>query len=501
MYILIVLFFVAIPLIYIYLKRRYYTDPNDGIPGLSPEFLFGHLRSTGLLSGEAVYFIFDRLQRRFGDVFTFWWGSQRSIVLNRVEHVQYVLSNRHIYEQGSIVADGFGLIAPSGLISLQGQAWKRHARFILPMFKRAKITHFIDTITRCTDEFIHSGQLVDNCVNKKFAEQFNQLFLKVFEAIAFDYDPSVDTSASSSSSLSSALADFIQESGRVMLAAGLPRFLQHLFLRLNRKYQQARAIVHDHVLAIINQELSRVESTDQKPNTLIESLVSSLRDDGLTKEELFDEVLLFIVGGTETSSSALAWFVYFASKNPSVQEQIKMELRQYNVTVNTPLTVELLDKLVYVECVIKEVLRHAPIADCVARNILQEDEIGKGIHADDTPAIRVRAGDIITIVINNLHHDPRYWKLDPQQFLPERFLGEDCHHHPYAFLPFGGGHRACAGRELAFFELKTIITRLMQFLTFIDCDQNTGGYQQKVMCFPKHLAVIVRFDNEIAIKD
>ncbi|CAF1274992.1 unnamed protein product [Rotaria sordida] len=483
MHILIVLFFVAISLVYIYLKRRYYTDPNDGIPGLPPEFLFGHSRSTGLLSGEAICVIFNRLQRRFGDVFTYWWGSKRSIVLNRVEHVQYVLSNRHIYEQGSIVADGFGLIAPSGLISLQGQAWKRHARFILPMFKRAKITHFIDTITRCADEFIHSGQLIDNCVNKKFTEQFNRLFLKIFEAIAFDYDPSADTSSSSSSSssLSSALADFMQESARAMLAAGLPRFLQHLFLRLNRKYQQARAIVHYHVLAIINQELSRIEPMDRKPNTLIESLVSSLRDDGLTKEELFDEVVLFIVAGTETSSSALAWFVYFASKNPSVQEQIKMELRQHNVTVNTPLTGELLDKLVYVECVIKEVLRHAPIAAGIARNILQDDEIGKGIHVDDMPAIRVRAGDMIYIMITNLHHDPRYWNLDPQQFLPERFLGEDCHHHPYAFLPFGGGHRACAGRELAFFELKTIITRLMQFLTFIDCNQNTGGYQQKTM--------------------
>ncbi|CAF3801241.1 unnamed protein product [Rotaria sordida] len=501
MHILIVFFFVAISLVYICLKRRYYTDPNDGIPGLPPELLFGHSRSTGLLSGEAICVIFNRLQRRFGDVFTYWWGSKRSIVLNRVEHVQYVLSNRHIYEQGSIVADGFGLIAPSGLISLQGQAWKRHARFILPMFKRAKITHFIDTITRCTDEFIHSGQLIDNCVNKKFTEQFNRLFLKIFEAIAFDYDPSADTSSSSSSSLSSALADFMQESARAMLAAGLPRFLQHLFLRLNRKYQQARAIVHYHVLAIINQELSRIEPMDRKPNTLIESLVSSLRDDGLTKEELFDEVVLFIVAGTETSSSALAWFVYFASKNPSVQEQIKMELRQHNVTVNTPLTGELLDKLVYVECVIKEVLRHAPIAAGIARNILQDDEIGKGIHVDDIPAIRVRAGDMIYIMISNLHHDPRYWNLDPQQFLPERFLGEDCHHHPYAFLPFGGGHRACAGRELAFFELKTIITRLMQFLTFIDCNQNTGGYQQKTICFPKNLAVIVRFDNELAIKD
>ncbi|CAF3845082.1 unnamed protein product [Rotaria sp. Silwood1] len=490
-----VLIVIAISLIYIILKYRYYTDPDDGIPGLPPEFLFGHSRSTGLLSGTSVSVILSRLQQRYGDVFTFWWGHKRSIVLNRIEHVQYVLSNRHIYDQGSITADGFSLIAPSGLISLQGKIWKRHARIILPILKRAKIAHLIDKITECTDDLIHSGQFIDNHVNTKLAQQFNQLFTNIFARTALNYDPNTNKSSSSSSELSLALTDFIEQSARAMLAAGLPRILQHLFLRMNQTYQRARQIIHSHILAIIHHELSRVKQVNEKPSNLISSFMNSFDHDGLTEDELFDEIILLLIGGTETTSSALSWFVYYVSKRPSVQEQIKKELKQNNITVDTQLTVDLLDHLVYVDAVVKEVLRHAPVVSAITRCTLQNDEIGKELKSDGLPTVHVRAGDTITIVMNNIHHDPRYWKLDPQEFLPERFLDEDRDHHPCAFLPFGGGHRICAGRELAFFELKTIITRFMQFITFIDCEENTGGYQQKVICFPKNLAVIIQFDK------
>lgn len=373
------LIIVAISICYIILKHRYYTDPDDGIPGLPPEFIFGHSRSTGLLTGTSICVIFSRLQQRYGDVFTFWWGHKRSIVLNRIEHVQYVLSNRQKYEQGSVTADGFSLVAPTGLISLQGQMWKRHARFILPMLKRAKIVHFIDKITQCTDEFIHNGELVDNQTNTNFARQFNELMLNIFAKVALGYDPTSDDKAYSEE-LSLALRDFIQQSALAMLAAGLPRILQHLFLGLNKKYQRARKIIHAHALAIIERESSHVKQMNERPSNLISSLMNAFEHDGLTKDEVFDEIILFLIGGTETLSSALSWSLYFISKRPSVQEQIKKELKENHVTADTQLTVELLDKLVYVDAVVKEVFRHAPILSAITRNVLQDDEFGKELE-------------------------------------------------------------------------------------------------------------------------
>ncbi len=51
---------------------------------------------------------------------------------------------------------------------------------------------------------------------------------------------------------------------------------------------------------------------------------------------------------------------------------------------------------------------------------------------------------------------------DPNSFIPEKFYGEDAvdiHHHPFAFSPFGGGHRVCAGKELTRLELKVLLIR------------------------------------------
>ncbi|CAF5229562.1 unnamed protein product, partial [Rotaria magnacalcarata] len=85
---------------------------------------------------------------------------------------------------------------------------------------------------------------------------------------------------------------------------------------------------------------------------------------------------------------------------------------------------------------------------------------------------------------------------DPKEFIPERFLAEDQSHHPLAMITFGGGHRACIGQELAWFELKAAIVRLMQRgIIFEDTPENTGGYEEQVTCFPKALAVLVRFEQ------
>ncbi|CAF1403693.1 unnamed protein product [Adineta steineri] len=60
-------------------------------------------------------------------------------------------------------------------------------------------------------------------------------------------------------------------------------------------------------------------------------------------------------------------------------------------------------------------------------------------------------------------------------------------------------HRACIGEDLAFFELKIAIVRLMQRISFEDpgdAANNSDGYVQRITCFPKHLAVRVRIDTD-----
>ena len=75
---------------------------------------------------------------------------------------------------------------------------------------------------------------------------------------------------------------------------------------------------------------------------------------------------------------------------------------------------------------------------------------------------------MVCVSFYNLARDTQYWSLDPELFYPERFLDEDQSYNHYALLPFGVGYRQCAGQDLARFELKVILARLMVHVTFGD---------------------------------
>ena len=59
------------------------------------------------------------------------------------------------------------------------------------------------------------------------------------------------------------------------------------------------------------------------------------------------------------------------------------------------------------------------------------------------------------------HRRPELWP-DPTAFRPERFL--DGAPAPYAWLPFGGGVRRCAGAAFATMELHEVLRAVVRAL-------------------------------------
>jgi len=113
--------FVVVFLGLLYTKLRYFTLRGP-IPGISPQFLVGNLHQTGLLFRNAsIPLTLERLKHRFGDIFQFWLGPSRLIVLSGLEDIQHVFSNRHVYDQGDLFVHKFGLLFPDGLICTRGK--------------------------------------------------------------------------------------------------------------------------------------------------------------------------------------------------------------------------------------------------------------------------------------------------------------------------------------------------------------------------------------------
>jgi cytochrome P450 len=75
--------------------------------------------------------------------------------------------------------------------------------------------------------------------------------------------------------------------------------------------------------------------------------------------------------------------------------------------------------------------------------------------------VPVEAGSLVAIPPYLVHRHPEFWP-DPAGFDPHRFLGDDQAsaqagpaRHRYAYIPFGGGRRACVGASFA--ELETVL--------------------------------------------
>jgi hypothetical protein len=106
--------------LYYYIKRVYFTLTGP-IPGLPPQFLVGNLLQTGVI-GKNIPFnvILLDLKSKFGDIFQYWLGSSRVIVVSRLEDVQHIFSHRHIYEQGDIFINKISLLNPYSILCMRG---------------------------------------------------------------------------------------------------------------------------------------------------------------------------------------------------------------------------------------------------------------------------------------------------------------------------------------------------------------------------------------------
>lgn len=521
MFWLIVLFIVVFTLLslYVYVRWTYYTL-HGPVRGLPPEFLFGNLRQLGIVNSQrqlldSYIHGCEKLRDRFGDVFQFWMGANHCYVFCRPEHLEEIYNDRHRFERADIRTKTFGLIAENMIINLTGWKYKRHAKVVLPMLRKARFRSQTSLIVDCADQLVEIWRIRLNKSKKELictslVSDLQQLMLDTFTLLTFDYDfgnlkhlhrsaLSEDTSSSSDvelTDLGQALTIWLDALKRVTIN-GMPAFINSFLLKFDPTYQQALKILENYARKII---VKCQENTDlnEKPTTLVASLVSALHKDeegernrqeneqsGLNTQELLDEVLGLILAGFETTSSVLSWIIFYVSQNLSIQQKMKDELKHLGISKDTPLDdFGLLDRCEYIQCVLKETFRIAPLVLGSFRTLTEDTNID---------GIDLRRGETVVGAFSLIQRDPRFWKRDPEEFFPERFLSsEDLHPHLHSF---GGGHRRCIGQDLARLELTLIVIRWMLFVTFREAPGNDGNHRQQMTVTPKHLAVFIEFDQ------
>lgn len=111
------------------------------------------------------------------------------------------------------------------------------------------------------------------------------------------------------------------------------------------------------------------------------------------------------------------------------------------------LTYDAVQDMKYLDLVILETLRKYPPAPLLSRRCEYKYQIPGS-------KVELPAGMRVVIPIYGLHHDPDHYP-DPETFNPDRFMDENKRtRHPYTYLPFGEGPRACIGIRFALLQIK-----------------------------------------------
>ena len=107
-------------------------------------------------------------------------------------------------------------------------------------------------------------------------------------------------------------------------------------------------------------------------------------------------------------------------------------------------------------------------------------------------------GASVEILPYALHRLPELWP-NPDAFIPDRFLEPT--HHPYAYLPFGGGHRLCIGQRFALNEMRMCLAKLVHKFEFNPAEPDKQAkleyFVGSVLMSPKELMVKLKARNSV----
>lgn len=187
---------------------------------------------------------------------------------------------------------------------------------------------------------------------------------------------------------------------------------------------------------------------EQNRQDILSLMMAARYDDGqgMSDEELHDELMTLLVAGHETTASALTWAFYWIDRLPEVREKLLQELN----TIGVNYDLSSVAKLPYLTAVCQETLRLYPIVMTAFPRIVKTPITIMGYE--------LREGTVIIPSIYLAHHREEVYPQS-KQFKPERFLGRQ--YSPYEYLPFGGGNRRCIGMAFAQYEMKIVLATVL----------------------------------------
>ncbi|KAL4912990.1 cytochrome P450 [Aspergillus aurantiobrunneus] len=160
---------------------------------------------------------------------------------------------------------------------------------------------------------------------------------------------------------------------------------------------------------------------------------------------LYEESQALMFGGADTTGTTMMHGCFFILSSADIHTKLKEELRSAWPVINAAPTWEELEKLPYLTAVIKESLRMSPGVASPLPRVVPES----GAVITQTP---IPGGTVVAHASHFVHRNPDVF-ANPDEFIPDRWLGEQGRALDKWLLSFSRGPRSCLGQHLAWAEL------------------------------------------------
>jgi len=182
------------------------------------------------------------------------------------------------------------------------------------------------------------------------------------------------------------------------------------------------------------------------------------------KAILFD----MITATFDTSSTTVEWAISQLLRQPCEMKKLQQEL-QHVVGMNRHVEEKDLEKLPYLNMVVKETLKLHPVGPLLVPHECREDVTIDGYF------IRKRSRVIINAWA--IGRDPKVWEM-AEIFNPTRFENSniDIRGKDFRIIPFGSGRRGCPGIHLGLTMVSLILAELVHCFDWVlplgmSCDE------------------------------
>ncbi|WP_295617605.1 cytochrome P450 [Chamaesiphon sp. GL140_3_metabinner_50] len=382
--------------------------------------------------GETISFVTDpdfatKRRQKYGAIFRTHIIGRPTVVMSGAAANKFILSthfDKFSWRDGW--PDNFQELLGASLFLQEGAEHQRNRRLLMPAFHGKALVNYVETMTKITDRYLTRWEQIGDLT---WFPELKNLTFEIASILLIGSEPGAETTE---------LSRLFTE-----LTNGLFTIPVRWSYTTYGRALAARDRILEHIDRVV---LERQQTPTQDALGL---LVQSQDEAGnrLSITELKVQALLLLFAGHETTTSLVASLCLALAQHPEVLAKARAE--QVEIGIDTPISIDSLKQMTYLDRVLREVERMYPPIGGGFRGVVEEFEFN---------GYRVPKGWQVLYRIPEAHFDAAVYPA-PDTFNPDRPIDKAS---DYNFVTYGGGSRICIGMAFAQMELKIIAAMLLR---------------------------------------